>query len=127
MPSEGGSQTAHRWLRLAKADLAMAASPLPEGGLYELLCYHAQQAAEKALKAVLLSRGAEPPKTHVIQTLLDLLPDDIRGDVPRAASALTVYATAARCPSVMEPVTEAECATATAAAQAVVDWADGSL
>ena len=35
------------WLRYAKADLALAQVPLPAGGLYELLCFHAQQAAEK--------------------------------------------------------------------------------
>lgn len=30
---------------------------LPAGGLYELLCFHAQQAAEKSLKAVLIHHG----------------------------------------------------------------------
>jgi HEPN domain len=33
------------WLRYARADLALARVPLPQGGLYELLCFHAQQAA----------------------------------------------------------------------------------
>jgi hypothetical protein len=38
----------------AKGDLALARAPLPEGGFYEDLCFHAQQAAEKALKSVYL-------------------------------------------------------------------------
>jgi hypothetical protein len=37
---------------------------LPAGVLYELLCIHAQQAAEKSLKAVLIHHGIAPPRTH---------------------------------------------------------------
>ncbi|MGH8583081.1 MAG: HEPN domain-containing protein [Gammaproteobacteria bacterium] len=40
------------WIARAKDDLALAQVPLPEGGFYEDLCYHAQQAAERALKSV---------------------------------------------------------------------------
>ena len=40
------------WLARAKGDLALAEIPLPKGAFYEDLCFHAQQAAEKALKAV---------------------------------------------------------------------------
>jgi HEPN domain-containing protein len=36
----------------ARSDLTFARLPLPEGAFYEGLCFHAQQAAEKALKAV---------------------------------------------------------------------------
>jgi HEPN domain-containing protein len=42
------------WIARAKGDLALAQAPLPEGGFYEDLCFHAQQAAEKALKSVYL-------------------------------------------------------------------------
>jgi HEPN domain-containing protein len=44
-----------RWLKNARADLALASITLPEGVQYEQLCFHAQQAAEKGLKAVLLA------------------------------------------------------------------------
>jgi HEPN domain-containing protein len=44
--------TAQDWMARAKSDLALAQVPLPKGAFYEDLCYHAQQAAEKALKAV---------------------------------------------------------------------------
>lgn len=44
--------TAQDWMARAKSDLALARVPLPQGAFYEDLCYHAQQAAEKALKAV---------------------------------------------------------------------------
>jgi HEPN domain-containing protein len=37
--------------------LALAAVSVPPGAVYEDLCFHAQQAAEKALKAVYVQRG----------------------------------------------------------------------
>ena len=46
------------WLRRAKADLALARTALPEGGVYEDLSFHAQQAAEKAIKAVYVKLGS---------------------------------------------------------------------
>ena len=42
------------WLRLADEDLAMAQLALDQG-IYRQTCFHAQQAAEKALKALLLT------------------------------------------------------------------------
>jgi HEPN domain-containing protein len=45
------------WLSRAKGDPAIAKAPLPEGALLEDLCFHAQQAAEKALKAVYQHQG----------------------------------------------------------------------
>ena len=40
--------------------------------LLEDLCFDAQQAAEKAIKAVLVHRGIRFPKTHAIAELLSL-------------------------------------------------------
>jgi len=52
----------------------------------EIVCYHCQQAAEKALKAFLLYNDKEPPKTHSLENLIDLCAEitsvsiDIVGD-----------------------------------------------
>ena len=46
--------SAEDWLRYAKSDLELARIEKPEGVLLENLCFHAQQAAEKTLKAVLI-------------------------------------------------------------------------
>ncbi len=46
--------SAEDWLRYAKSDLEPARIEKPEGVLLENLCFHAQQAAEKTLKAVLI-------------------------------------------------------------------------
>jgi len=59
----------HAWLRQAHSDLAMAAYA-SDGGFYAQACYHCSQAAEKALKAVLLALGQEPERTHSIERLL---------------------------------------------------------
>ena len=116
------------WIRYARADLALARAPLPEGGLYELLCFHAQQAAEKSVKAVLVHRGVEFPKTHILESLVDLLPRDIaRTPDPVHSARLTVYATISRYPGAVEPVDEEEYCEALHLAQAVVAWAEGIL
>jgi len=59
--------------------LALASSSLPKDGLYSTLCFHAQQAVEKSVKAVLVLRGVEFPKIHSLPRLMDLLPADNLG------------------------------------------------
>ena len=99
MPHDVKAGSPEDWLRHAKADLALAASPLPRDGLYSTLCFHAQQAAEKSVKAILVFRGIEFPKVHVLTRLIDLLPSDIIRTVDLLESArLAVYATAFRYP-----------------------------
>src|SRR3989442_5493406 len=120
MPGSSGD-----WLRYAKADLALARVPLPQGGLYELLCFHAQQAAEKSVKAVLLHYGIAPPRTHNLERLIDLLPTCIaRTTVLSQSARLTVYGTAARYPSDAEAVSIEEYQEALRLAAAVVALAD---
>lgn len=113
-----------RWLENAVADLALAKAPLPLGGIYEHLCFHAQQAAEKSLKAVLLSRGMQFPFTHSIQALLDLLPTDLDVDSQvYQAVDLSPYAVLTRYPGEYEPVTEEAYREAIHVADVVVSWA----
>ena len=63
-PDDVGSPQA--WLRRAKSNLARAKQPKPAEAIWEDLCFDAQQAAEKALKAVLVSSGIDFPKSHDI-------------------------------------------------------------
>ena len=99
MPHEVKAGSPQDWLRHAKADLALATSPLPRDGLYSTLCFHAQQAAEKSIKAVLVFRGVVFPKVHSLTRLIDLLPADINRNPSLIESArLTVYATVFRYP-----------------------------
>lgn len=106
-PSSERADTPLRWLQNAQADLALARIPLPRGVTYEQLCFHAQQAAEKAVKAVLLKCGIDFPFTHNLQALLDLLPKDLtRPKELTEAVDLNPYAVATRYPGEAEPVTE---------------------
>jgi HEPN domain-containing protein len=61
------------WLARANGDLALAGTPLPPGGFYEDLCFHAQQAVEKALKAIYLDRGWTFRYVHDVEKLLTRL------------------------------------------------------
>ncbi|HEX5416749.1 MAG TPA: HEPN domain-containing protein [Chloroflexota bacterium] len=45
--------TPEEWLRRARSNLLRAQQPRPEGVYWEDLCFDAQQAAEKAIKALL--------------------------------------------------------------------------
>ncbi len=47
MPHEAGDiGSLSEWMRFARADLDLAGVPLPPNGMYEQLCFHAQQALE---------------------------------------------------------------------------------
>ena len=87
-----------------------------------------QQAAEKAIKAVLVSKGIAFPRTHNIRTLLDLLPSNIAlAQEVMEAPALTDYAVLNRYPANTEPISKEEYLSAIATARAVVDWADETI
>ncbi len=98
---------------------------MPPGGFYEDLCFHAQQAAEKALKAIYLDRGWTFPYIHDLEKLLAGLRENGL-EAPQAvgqAVVLTSYAFEARYPGLGEPITEGECKRAVALAETVVEWA----
>jgi HEPN domain-containing protein len=112
------------WLNRARSNLVRARATQP--GVYlEDLCFDAQQAAEKAMKAVLIARGGAFPLVHDLTRLLTLL-EQSGETVPQAiadATDLTRFAVATRYPSIIEPVSAEEYQRAVAIAEAVVAWA----
>ena len=64
----------------------------------EAIGFHAQQAVEKGLKAVLASRGARFERTHDLDRLLELLEEQaLRAPIdPDELTALTHYAVSLR-------------------------------
>jgi HEPN domain-containing protein len=64
-----------RWLLFAHQDLRMAELAMTEG-LYNQVCFHSQQCAEKAIKGLLAHQGKVPPRTHRFADLLGLLDPD---------------------------------------------------
>jgi HEPN domain-containing protein len=115
------------WLRSARSDLALAEANVPGADL-EAFCFHAQQAAEKAIKGMLLSRGIRFPYVHDLGALLALA---TRGGVPvpeeiAVADRLTDYAVLTRYP-LPDAVTEDDHREAIRLARRVVDWADSEI
>lgn len=111
------------WLRFARSDLALARTGPQEGVLLETFCFHAQQAAEKALKSLLLHFGQSIPRTHNIGILLDLL--EPFATIPSACqevALLTDYAVTTRYPGNFEPVSEEEYLRNLQLAENLVDW-----
>jgi HEPN domain-containing protein/predicted nucleotidyltransferase len=68
------------WTRQAQEDLDMA-KYLLKGGFFKGACYHAQQSAEKAMKASLFKKGWELEKTHSAARLA-AIGDDMRVKFP---------------------------------------------
>lgn len=114
------------WLRHANSDLQLARIGHAPGVMLEELCFHAQQATEKAIKALLVLKSVDFGKTHNIDVLLELLPPDI--SIPSAVEksvALTKYAVETRYPGTYDDVTEEDYAEALKLAEVVVEWAAG--
>jgi len=119
------ADSAAAWLQYARSDLALAREPRSGDVLREALAFHAQQAAERSVKAVLVHFGIPFPKTHSIERLVDLLPPT----VPRppdllAAAQLTAYATVFRYPGQKEAVTAAQLGEAVRLAEWAYAWAE---
>lgn len=118
--------TPRDWLDRARSNLARARQPKTAEVFWEDLCFDAQQAVEKSLKAVLLSRGTQFPFVHHIAALLTLLEKEgvFLSEEIRAAADLTDYAVTARYPGTSEPVSEEEFHQALQTAEAVFSWAE---
>lgn len=66
------AELAAAWQRKAASDLTAAETCLQAGRGLDAACFHCQQAAEKALKAFLISRDKEYPRTHDLRRLITL-------------------------------------------------------
>jgi HEPN domain-containing protein len=93
------------WVAKAENDLNTAAHTLKLGRVCPTgtVCFHAQQCAEKYLKAYLVSRAVPFPKTPEIEGLVSLMPDEARPSLSvEEQSLLTEYAVGSRYPGWME-------------------------
>ena len=125
-PEDAEAGSPAEWLLYARSDLILARREPEPGVLLQSLCFHAQQATEKCLKAVLVDRGVSFPRTHNLTMLLELLPPECPPppDVEQIAT-LSVYAVAPRYPQGLGEIGEDDYREAVRLATAVVDWAEG--
>ncbi len=94
-----------QWIAKAENDLKNAEYTLTmqEGCPFDTVCFHAQQCAEKFLKAWLLSLGIDFPKSHDLTELTALLPETCRFPISvDDCVELTDYATVTRYPGEWE-------------------------
>ncbi len=113
------------WLRHAQSDLALARARKTRRLLYEHLCFHAQQAAEKAIKAVLVAKGTPLHRTHDLAFLLDHLPVSVPiAPAIRNLPSLTKYAVQMRYPGATIPATATDRRRAIKLATAAIVWAE---
>jgi len=61
---------AEAWLKISAEDLQSAAV-LSDQKLFRPACYHAQQSVEKCLKALIVDRDIDIPRTHNILDLIN--------------------------------------------------------
>lgn len=116
MPLDGSPDqwlaTAHEHLRTTTLDV----SP-------RICAFHAQQACEHAVKAVLAHLEIDFPWTHDLTHLAKLVPDELSGTELADVGALTPFAVSDRYPPVRD-LDRAVVDEATHVAQGVVKWAD---
>ncbi len=94
------SEQAERWLAFAQEDL-LTAQVVFDSGLYNQVCFHAQQCVEKAVKGTLLHLGKSPPRIHAITDLLRLLPHGWLDEIAEGPAALDDYYIASRYPDAL--------------------------
>lgn len=118
------------WLGRADEDLlnmeiVLGAERIP----WSTVCFHAQQAAEKYLKAVLIARWHVPPRTHSLTKLAARITQTGAGlpDLAAECSVLDQYPVDARYPEQVPIPDEAQGRAAAAAAGAIVAAAKSLL
>jgi len=121
-------QEVKNWLRLAETDLSVAQHlfqayhPQP----YEIICYHCQQSAEKAIKAVIIANGAKGglPKLHDLSFLLNQIKNAVKIEEKYYdyADTLTPYGVSVRYPNELG-LEERHAKEALQISKEMLDWA----
>ena len=110
-PEQVKRELVRQWLDKAASDVGLAAYLLSADAPYlEAVAFHAQQAAEKYLKAFLVQHQIEFPKTHDLGELLDLAAqqDASLGESLNEITVLTAYGVDARYPADLPAVSAEE-------------------
>lgn len=127
------------WLTFARTDFESAkyldGAPFHPRPL-NVICYHCQQAAEKAVKALIVYFGSQGgmPKVHDISFLLNQIKNivleqkgiTIEHDLLITANSLSKYGVAPRYPNEIE-VDEYQVKKALADSETILKWVDGVI
>jgi HEPN domain-containing protein len=115
-------RTVRPWVEKAEQDYHVAVQLLKsdDDEFNAAICFHAQQAAEKYIKAFLVQEGIEFPYTHDLRMLLSLVPTGDKLEIEATSVIhLNRYAIRTRYPGDLEPVERKEARAAVATARRV--------
>ena len=101
---------ARRWMAYAKSDLDAANTLLESKDFFtRQVCFFAQQAGEKALKAILVFLEIPFPQTHDLDRIRELIPEGwkVKGRFPQLYD-LSIWAVESRYPGDAPDVVEHE-------------------
>jgi len=130
MPDEVVRAEVDRWWQYAIDDLASAELLLTSlTAPARHACLHAQQAAEKALKCLLISQELPMPRVHDLGFLQRLLPSNMQAYAlsERDLNALSHWAVESRYPGVEDDADSHDAETAIATAQCVLEAVEADL
>ncbi len=122
-PDEARLQDARAWLAKAELDLKAAAHEMAVDGLWGDVMFHAQQAAEKSMKAFLAWHDVPFRKTHNLEEIGQqcIAVDAALATAADEAVPLTEYAWKFRYPGEADEPDRARAEEALAAARCVYD------
>lgn len=128
-PEEIKKELLNQWLSKADEDFWAAEQLMEECRFPGVVGFHAQQAAEKYLKAFLTWHQVEFPKTHDIGKLLDLVStvNDILASSLQDANILSVYGVDIRYPGDIPELTIQEAEKTVTLAEKVRDAIKAAL
>lgn len=129
-PRRGVPRSAEEWMDHAESDIRLAHLAAADDSIRpEHVCFHAQQAAEKAIKAVLVCRQVDFPLTHDIEELLVLAEtnDVLLPETVREAGVLTPYAVQTRYPGYLAGISRSKVKEALEIARNTISWARNVL
>jgi HEPN domain-containing protein len=126
------NQETKQWLNMADTDLGVAKHlmenyyPKP----LEIICYHCQQASEKAIKAIVVAKGSQGgiPKLHDLSFLLNQVKNfvEIEENYYDYADTLTQYSVSVRYPNELF-LEERHAKNAIQYADEIVNWAQALI
>jgi len=125
MPKRYPPDDPREWLNRARSNLARAKAKR-KGVYLEDLCFDAQQAAEKAIKALLIKLDVNFPYVHDLAELLTSV-EKVGQEVPeliRQAERLSKFAVFTRYPGIGPSIKEKEYRETLEIAARVVKWAE---
>jgi HEPN domain-containing protein len=128
MPRRYPPDDPREWLNRARSNLSQAKAKR-KGVYLEDLCFDAQQAAEKAIKALLIKLAVNFPYVHDLAKLLTLV-EKAGQEVPepiKRAEELSRFAVFTRYPGIGPSIKEKEYRETVEIAAQVVKWAENII